>query len=130
MSAKRADKPSEAELEILRVLWGNEPCSVRFVHEELSKKKQVGYTTTLKQMQRMFEKGLISRIESGKVHEYTAALKETEVQTRLFDKFLETTFKGSAMEMVMHALGRSKSSPEEIEKLRKFLDDLEKGGNS
>lgn len=125
MSSKNIQKPSEAELEILQVLWENQPCSVRLVHEQISKKKEVGYTTTLKQMQRMLEKTLISRQGSGKSFEYSANISQDNIQASLFDKFLDTTFQGSAMGMVMHALGRGKTSPEELEELRAFLNKME-----
>ncbi|MFT7157778.1 MAG: BlaI family penicillinase repressor [Parvicella sp.] len=127
MSLAKNIKPSGGELEILQVLWKNEPCSVRIVHEQISKKKEVGYTTTLKQMQRMLEKALISRQGSGKSFEYSANISQVNIQASLFDKFLDTTFQGSAMGMVMHALGRGKTSPEELEELRVFLDKIEGG---
>lgn len=125
MSSKNIHKPSEAELEILQALWENEPCSVRIVHEQISKKKEVGYTTTLKQMQRMLEKALIRREGSGKSFEYFAIISQDNIQASLFDKFLDTTFQGSAMGMVMHALGRGNTSPEELAELRAFLNKME-----
>ena len=123
-------KPSDAELEILCILWQHQPASVRFVHEELYKKKQVGYTTTLKQMQRMQEKKMIRRLDGDdKTHIYESLLEEQQTRSSLFDRLVETAFKGSAMDMVIHALGRSKTSPEEIQAVKKWLDDME-GGKS
>lgn len=117
-------KPSEAHLEILQILWEHEPTSVAFVHEQIVKKKNVGYTTTLKNLQRMLEKGLIQREGSGKSYQYSAAIQESDIQSRLFDRLLNTAFKGSAMEIVMHALGRSKPSPEELSQLREYLANI------
>ena len=119
-------KPSDAEVEILCILWDHQPASVRFVHEELCKKKQVGYTTTLKQMQRMQEKKMIRRIDNeDKTHEYEALLQRDETRNSLFDHLVETAFQGSAMDMVLHAIGRSTTSPEEIRALKEWLDKME-----
>ena len=127
MSVKSNQKPSEGELDILQALWENEPCSVRIIHDQISKKKEVGYTTTLKQMQRMLDKGLVKRKGSGKSHLYSANISQTDIQASLFDKFVESTFQGSAMGMVMHALGTGKASAEELRELKEFLDKMEGG---
>lgn len=119
-------KPSDAELEILCILWEHQPASVRFVHEELCKKKQVGYTTTLKQMQRMVEKKMIRRTEADdKTHVYESLLEEEQTRNTLFDRLVETAFKGSAMDIVIHALGRSETSAEEIQAVKEWLDKME-----
>lgn len=118
----KANQPSEAELDILNVIWEEQPMTVRAVHEVLSKNKKVGYTTTLKQMQRMTEKGMIKKIKGGKVHLYEAILEEKKVQMNLFQKLVNKAFKGSALKLVMHALGNSKTSKEEIEALEDFLE--------
>lgn len=119
-------KPSDAEVEILCILWDHQPASIRFVHEALCKRKQVGYTTTLKQMQRMQEKKMIRRLDNeDKTHEYEALLQRDETRNSLFDRLVETAFQGSAMDMVLHAIGRSTTSPEEIRALKKWLDKLE-----
>ncbi len=98
----------------------------RFVHEELCKKKQVGYTTTLKQMQRMQEKKMIRRIDKDdKTHEYEALLQRDATRNSLFDRLVETAFKGSAMDMVLHAIGRNATSTEEIRALKEWLDKME-----
>ena len=116
--------PSEAELEILEILWKIEPASVREVHEILSQTKKVGYTTTLKQIQRMHqEKGILSRTGSGKSHKYSALARKSEVRKNLFQKFVDSTFEGSAMDLVMHALGQEQASTEELEKLMQFLEE-------
>ena len=118
-------EPSDAELEILQVLWTNEPATVRTVYEILEKKREVGYTTILKQMQRMYEKGMVKRIREGKLHLYTAVPRETEIQKTLLDDLVDKAFKGSAMDLVMHALGRGQTSPEELEALKKWLEEQE-----
>ncbi|MDW3651617.1 MAG: BlaI/MecI/CopY family transcriptional regulator [Bacteroidia bacterium] len=116
-------QPSEAQLEILQILWEHEPSTVRFVHEVMSEKKEVGYTTILKQMQRMTEKGLIEAVsQQGKSHEFKALVKESKIRKRLFNQFKENVFKGSAMDLVMHALGDSKPSEEELAQLQQWLE--------
>jgi BlaI family penicillinase repressor len=125
MKNDAAAKPTEAELEILQILWKHGPCTVRFVHDKLKEKKEVGYTTTLKIMQLMLEKNLVQRDESTRSHLYRAAVKEKETQGLLLDRFLETAFAGSALKLVMQALGHHKASPEEISQIRQLLDNLE-----
>ncbi|MEM6800119.1 MAG: BlaI/MecI/CopY family transcriptional regulator [Bacteroidota bacterium] len=116
-------QPSEAQLEILQILWEYEPSTVRFVHEFLSLKKEQAYTTVLKQMQRMTEKGLIAAVsQEGKSHKYQSQVKESKIRKRLFTQFKENVFKGSAIALVMHALGEEKPSLEEIETLQKWLE--------
>ena len=115
------NQPSEAELEILQVIWEKEPVTVRQIHEVLLEKKKIGYTTTLKQIQRMTEKGMLERTTSGKAHLYKAIVKEQKVQETLFQRFVNSAFKGSAMQLVMHALGHSETTKEEIEALENFL---------
>ena len=118
-------RPTEAELEILQVLWKHGPCTVRFVNDKLREKKEVGYTTTLKIMQLMLEKNLLRRDESSRSHLYRAAVEEKETQGLLLDRFLETAFAGSASKLIMQALGHHKTSPEEISQIRTLLDNLE-----
>ncbi|MCR9253465.1 MAG: BlaI/MecI/CopY family transcriptional regulator [bacterium] len=119
-------KPSEAELEILQILWESQPCTVRIVHEKISAKREIGYTTTLKQMQRMLEKGLLTRQDgSGKSHNYSAAIPADEMRGNLFDKLLEGAFGNSVGQLVMHALGKGKTSDEEVEEIKKLLSELE-----
>jgi predicted transcriptional regulator len=118
-------RPTEAELEILQILWKHGPCTVRFVNDQLNQKRTVGYTTTLKIMQLMFEKKLLERDESTRSHLYRATVKEKETQGLLLDRFLETAFGGSALKLVMQALGNHKASTEEISQIRDLLDNLE-----
>ncbi len=114
-------QPTEAELDVLQVLWESQPATVRFIHEKIQEKKAVGYTTTLKQLQRMTEKKMVNREKSGKTHFYTAVPNEAEVQQSLFQRLQNTIFKGSAMNMIMHALGQNNTSAEELETLQEWL---------
>lgn len=127
MKKKLSPKPTEAELEILQILWNSGPATVRFVNNKLNLKKEVGYTTTLKIMQIMVEKELLIRDEKNKSHIYSATYKKDETQKVLLDKFLETAFGGSASKLVMQALGNRKTSKKEIEEIKKFLDKIERG---
>ncbi|HKI79523.1 MAG TPA: BlaI/MecI/CopY family transcriptional regulator [Ignavibacteriaceae bacterium] len=127
MKKTKSPKPTEAELEILHILWENGPSTVRFINDVLNKKKAVGYTTTLKIMQIMSEKNLVTRDEENRSHIYSAAYKEDETQKVLLDKFLESAFGGSASKLVMQALGNRKTSKREIEEIREFLDKIEGG---
>lgn len=121
-----AMKPTDAELEILQVIWLHGPVSVRFVNDELNRKKQVGYTTTLKLMQIMTEKGLLKRSEKGRKHIYNVVIKEKEAKSLLLDKFVKTAFGGSAMDLVMQALGNHQTTPDELEELKALIDKIEK----
>lgn len=123
---EKEGKPTEAELEILQVLWKHEPATVRFINDELNKSRVVGYTTTLKIMQLMTAKNLLSREEEGRKHLYTSLIKEAETQGALLDRFLATTFGGSAMKMVMQALGNHKTSKEELGKIKELIQSMEK----
>ena len=127
MNDNRNIKPTEAELEILQILWQKGPSSVKDVNEEINKKKESGYTTTLKTMQIMFEKGLLVREKDGRSHTYQAAFKKEETQQVLLDKVLETAFGGSAGKLIMQALGNKKTSKEELTQIKKMIDELEKG---
>ena len=114
-------QPSDAQLEILQVLWENGPSTVRFVHETLAAEKQIGYTTTLTQMQRMTKKGMIERVGRSQPHEYAACVQEGEVQQTLLGRLRDTAFKGSAMRLVMHALGQEEVDANELAKLEEWL---------
>lgn len=119
-------KPSPAETAILQVLWESQPCSVKAIHRVLSQSKSVGYTTTLKQIQRMHDKGLVSRTRGeGKSYDYSATVNEIETKSGLFDRFVKTAFEGSVPDLVMHALGTDKASPDDIEKIREFLASMD-----
>jgi predicted transcriptional regulator len=120
------NKPTTSELAILQILWENGPSSVRFVHEKLATNKQVGYTSTLKLMQIMFsEKGFLKRDTSARTHIYEAAISEQATQKSLLNKFVESTFRGSAMKMVMQTLGSHKASKEELEDIKALIEEIE-----
>ncbi|UYZ63219.1 BlaI/MecI/CopY family transcriptional regulator [Hymenobacter weizhouensis] len=125
MSKPSIPKPTDSELEILQVLWQHGPSTVRFVNDELSRRRDVGYTTTLKLLQLMLEKGLVLRAEDSKTHVYRAAVREEETQGLLLDRFVESTFGGSAMKLVMQALGNRRTSREELAQIRRLLNDIE-----
>lgn len=124
MSVVKYIKPTESELEILQVLWIKGTASVREVHEELSKNKEAGYTTTLKLMQIMNEKGLVKRDDSIKTHIYQAAVSREKTQKHLLGKMINTLFGGSTTELVIQALGNHKASPDELEEIQKILTQM------
>ncbi|MBL7809069.1 MAG: BlaI/MecI/CopY family transcriptional regulator [Saprospiraceae bacterium] len=116
-------QPSEAELEILQVLWAIEPASVRSIHERiLESGKDVGYTTVLKQIQRLTEKGALDKEVVDGVHLYRSLVNEKDVKQELAGKVMRTAFGGSALQMMMHALGQEKPDTAELEELKKWLD--------
>ena len=117
-------KPPDAELEILHVLWANGPSTVRQVHEKLSQSRDIGYTTALKFMQIMNEKGLLSRAEDTRSHTYTALVSEEDTQRNLVARFVETAFRGSASKLVMQVLGQHKASREELDEIKNLLNNL------
>ncbi len=119
-------KPTEAELDVLRILWDHGPNTVRFVNDILNKKKEVGYTTTLKIMQIMLEKNLLTREAKERKHIYTPGISEKETQSIMLDRILGAAFGGSASQLVMRTLGNHKTSKEELEKIREMIDKLEK----
>ena len=119
-------KPTEAELEVLQVLWENGAASVRLVNEELSKNREVVYTTTLKIMQNMTEKGLLKRDTSKRTHIYKPAVSPELIQEKFFDRFLDNVFGGSTLKLVMHTLGHDKTSADDLEEIKKLIEDLEK----
>ena len=126
MSLRKNNKPTESELEILQILWQQESSTVRDVHEVLSKTKETGYTTTLKLMQIMFEKKLVSRDDSAKTHVYKAAVSKQITQKQFLDKMINGLFSGSSTQLVLQALGNQKASKNELEEIQKYLDDLKK----
>jgi BlaI family penicillinase repressor len=122
-------KPTESELEILQVIWKKGQCSVRDVHEELSKNKDSGYTTTLKLMQIMHEKGLVERDTNAKTHLYKAVITRKQAQQGALDKIISTVFKGSTSDLVIQALGQHRASKDEIDAIKNFLDQFENRDN-
>lgn len=130
---ERIPKPTEAELEILQILWREGPASVRFVNETLNQKraegqKEVGYTTTLKLMQIMLDKGLVRRNTDSRTHIYEAHAGEEATQRRLLKKFVDSAFRGSAMKLVMQALGNHEASQEELDEIKALIQKMEEEG--
>ncbi len=122
-------RPTAAELEILRVLWRNGPSTVSQVQPALERGRRVTYTTVLKFLQIMLEKGLVKRDESTRPHVFRAAVPEAQVKRRLVRDLLDQVFDGSAMGLVVQALSATRSTPEELRQLRALLDEIE-GGRS
>jgi predicted transcriptional regulator len=120
--------PTPAELEILGVLWKRGASTVREVQEALDEDRPTGYTTVLKLLQIMTEKQLVSRDERARAHVYVARLPEAHTQRQLVSDLLDRAFGGSAMKLVMHALSAKKTSPDEIARIRRMLDEMEGGG--
>ncbi|SHO61492.1 MULTISPECIES: BlaI/MecI/CopY family transcriptional regulator [Algoriphagus] len=118
-------KPTEAELEILSYLWEMGEASVRQVHEKLSETKETGYTTTLKIMQIMYSKGMLTRDEQSRTHIYRPVAKKNDTQKSLIKNLMATAFGGSSKSLVMQALGQDNPSKEELDEIRAFLDQLE-----
>jgi predicted transcriptional regulator len=120
-------RPTDAELQILKVLWRRGPSTVREVFETLGESKTTGYTTVLKTMQIMADKGLVVRDESERAHRYEPAAPEDETQRRLVGDLLRKAFDGSAKKLVMQALSTERASAEELSEIRRMLDELERG---
>jgi len=115
-------KPTEAELELLRVLWEKGPATVRELHDAVNLQRPVGYTSVLKILQIMTEKGLVEREESAKAHIYRAAASQEETQNQLLRDLSERLFSGSAAQLAMHALAMQPTSAEELEEIRNLIE--------
>lgn len=128
MPVSKTIKPTESELEILQILWQRGEATVREVHEELARTKEAGYTTTLKLMQIMHEKGIVKRDDSMRTHIYRAAINKEKTQKHLLAKMIDNLFGGSPTQLVIQALGddQHRASPEELEKIQQLLDELRK----
>jgi len=114
--------PTNAELEILDVLWNIGPATVRDVHEHLKRRDEIGYTTVLKLLQNMFEKGLVLRQDTQRSHIYSPAYKRSDVVRRITRGFIDRVFSGSRSELVLHALREERLSAEEIAEIQTALD--------
>ena len=119
------NKPTESELEILQVIWKKGQCTVRDVHDELAKSKDAGYTTTLKLMQIMHDKGLVERDTSAKTHLYKALITQEKAQQTALDKIISTVFSGSTSDLVIQALGHHRASKDEIDAIKSYLQQFE-----
>lgn len=118
-------KPTDAELEILQVLWEHGACTVRDVHEVLNRRSGTGYTTALKQLQIMYDKGLVARDESQRAHVYQAAVTKERTQKRFMSDLLRRVFDGSPSRLVLQALGDHQASRAELQEIRSLLDRLD-----
>jgi len=128
MKDKKPDhlpEPTKAELEILQVLWEFGPSTVRFVNDKLNLQREVNYTSTLKQMQILVEKGILKRDESQMKHIYIPSEEEEKTKVQLLDRFVNTLYKGSASKLMMQLLGNEKTSKSEIEEIKRLLDQME-----
>jgi BlaI family transcriptional regulator, penicillinase repressor len=119
-------KPTASELEILRILWSRGPSTVREVYESLSETKDLGYTTVLKLLQIMTTKGTVRRNETQRAHVYEAGIPAEQTKRQLAGDILQKVFEGSASQLMMHALAGRRASREEIEEMRRLLDDYER----
>jgi predicted transcriptional regulator len=125
MARKKTTGPTDRELAILGVLWTRGPCTVRDVHEALHTDAETGYTTTLKLMQIMAEKGLLLRKDAGRQHVYKPAVSEEKTQKQVVGDLLDKVFAGSAEKLVMRALAARKVSAKELERIREMLEKIE-----
>lgn len=125
MENNKKQRPTESELEILQVLWEKGSATVREVHEILEPIKDVGYTTTLKTMQIMAEKGMLKRDTSQRTHIYTPLLKREDIQDQFLNKLIDGLFSGSASRMVIGALSRKNLSGKELKEIRDYLNNIE-----
>lgn len=123
-------QPTDAELEILQILWEHGPSPVRFVNDQLNQQREVGYTTTLKIMQIMADKGLVQRNTDQRTHIYAAGVSEDSTQQLLLKSFVDAAFRGSASKLVMQALGQHKTSEAELRKIKDLIRKIEKGDES
>ncbi|HMY18323.1 MAG TPA: BlaI/MecI/CopY family transcriptional regulator [Polyangium sp.] len=117
--------PTDAELQILSVLWKRGPSTVRDVHESLANVQDTGYTTVLKLMQIMAQKGFVERDETNRSHVYRAAITEDQAQRGLLGQLMDKAFSGSASQLVMRALSMQSATTRELDEIRALLDDLE-----
>ena len=120
-------EPTKSELEILQVIWQHGPSTVRFVNDTLNaQKRAVQYTSTLKLMQIMSEKGMLDRDETNMKHIYIAAMEEQKTKSFLLDRFVDAMFNGSASSLMMQLLGNKKTSPKELQEIKDLLNKLDK----
>ena len=123
---EQALKPTDSELEILNILWEKGPSTVRDVHDVLTQSKEAGYTTTLKLMQIMHDKGLLKRDVTNKSHVYTANISQEKTQGQLVKRMIDNVFNGSASQLVMQALGHHRTDSKELQEIKKYLEEMEK----
>ncbi|MEM7572520.1 MAG: BlaI/MecI/CopY family transcriptional regulator [Bacteroidota bacterium] len=120
-------QPTEAQLEILQLLWQHQPCTVRFLHEQISTRRELGYTTILKQVQRMQDDGLLKRSKGpGKSYVYEAVEPAAQTRDKVLNRVVKNAFGDSVSEMMLHALGNGEISAEEIDQIKELLDKLDR----
>jgi predicted transcriptional regulator len=122
----KAFKPTESELEILSILWQKENATVRDVHNVIFQTKEVGYTTTLKLMQIMHEKGMVTRDQSSKTHIYTPNFEQSKAQEQYVGKMIKTLFSGNTAQLVMQALGNHQTNSTDLKEIKDLIEQLEK----
>jgi BlaI family transcriptional regulator, penicillinase repressor len=127
MIKKKKFRPTDSEMEILGILWTKGPSSVRFVNDELSIKRRIGYTTTLKLMQIMTEKGFLRREKDSRNHVYFPLIREVETKDAMIQRFIDNLFEGSAARLVMQALGNHKASKDELNMIKELIRKKEGG---
>ena len=125
MSRPRSTKPTDAELSILKVLWQKGPSTVRDVQESLNVARRTGYTTALKLLQIMTEKGLVLRDETSRAHVYRPSASESETQQQIVGDLLDRVFGGSAAKLVLHSLSSQQATPQDIQQIREMLAKME-----
>lgn len=123
MNDKSNIVPTDSELEVLQILWQHGPQTVRFVNDEINKNREAGYTTTLKIMQIMLDKGLLSKEIIDRSHIFTAKAEEEATQTEMVRQFVDNTFRGSAASLVMRLLGSNETTPEELDKIKQMINE-------
>jgi BlaI family transcriptional regulator, penicillinase repressor len=131
------NKPTDTELSILQLLWAHGPLTVREVNDLQNQQRasqrtgadavsEIGYTTTLKFMQIMYEKGFVTRTEDGRTHKYASAINEDDTKSNLLQNFVDNTFRGSAMQLVLQALGNHEATPDELTELKALIEEMER----
>ena len=120
-----SNQPTAVELEILRILWELQPCTARVVHQRLSEIKKTNYSTTVKMLSVMLQKGLVKRNEKATPHLYRSALTRQRAGKTILRELIEKVYDGSSMSLILQALSTGKASPEEIEEARRLLDEME-----
>jgi len=118
-------EPTSAELAILQVLWRSQPCTVRLIHNTIIKTRKVGYTTTLKQIQRLEEKGVVKRVDTiGKAYRYRTVKSDTKIRRGVFDRLLKNAFSGSISSLVTFALGQNDLTLAELKEIKKLIKSM------
>jgi len=126
MKTESKIQPTPSELEILQILWTSGPSTVREIHEELSKEKELGYTSALKFLQIMTNKGLVERTEDQRAHVYSASLPAEKTKQQFANDVLQRVFRGSTSQLMQHALSGRRSSKKELDEIRRLLDEYER----